>query len=119
MSETHAQRVVQFYDTHPINEDQIMEKIAAAGDGSVIDEGFLMAHDQDHFGGTEAVDILARLAEIGPSSSRLVPKLTSACIGCGTAAGSGGGATGGGKAFPGSPEGWDGDAAILPTKSVS
>ena len=34
MSETHAQRVVQFYDTHPINEDQIMEKIAAAVPGT-------------------------------------------------------------------------------------
>jgi sarcosine/dimethylglycine N-methyltransferase len=68
MSEAHSQRVVHFYDTHPINEEQIMEKIAAAGDGSTVDEGFLMAHDQDHYGGTEAVDVLARLAAIGPAS---------------------------------------------------
>jgi ubiquinone/menaquinone biosynthesis C-methylase UbiE len=56
---------VQFYETHPINGQQILktlenEGIALAG----LDESVLKDYDQDHFGGTEAVDTLAQKAGI-------------------------------------------------------
>ena len=52
--------VVRFYETHPINEQQILHKLHAAGialDG--LTEDVLQHYDQDHFGGLEAVDALA------------------------------------------------------------
>ncbi|MGH6943791.1 MAG: SAM-dependent methyltransferase [Geminicoccaceae bacterium] len=61
--------VIRFYETHPINERQIMAKLEAdaiALDG--LTEDVLQDHDQDHFGGLEAVDVLARKAGIGPRS---------------------------------------------------
>jgi SAM-dependent methyltransferase len=59
-------RAVRFYDSHPINETQILHDLAR--DGIALDgltEDTLKAYDQDHFGGLEAVDILADTAEIG------------------------------------------------------
>ena len=52
--------VVRFYDTHPINEDEILAKLAARGanlDRLTQDE--LKDFDQDHYGGVQVVDALA------------------------------------------------------------
>lgn len=59
--------VVRFYETHPINEAQILDRLEAAGIAlEGLTEDVLQEHDQDHFGGLEAVDELARKAGIGP-----------------------------------------------------
>jgi ubiquinone/menaquinone biosynthesis C-methylase UbiE len=61
--------VIRFYETHPINEQQILHDLAR--DGVALDgltEAVLQRYDQDHFGGLEAVDVLARKAEIGPDT---------------------------------------------------
>jgi sarcosine/dimethylglycine N-methyltransferase len=58
--------VIHFYETHPINEEQILHRLNAAGiplDG--LTEDALQDHDQDHFGGLEQLDVLARKAGIG------------------------------------------------------
>jgi sarcosine/dimethylglycine N-methyltransferase len=58
--------VVRFYETHPINEQQILHDLARDGvplEG--LTEAVLQRYDQDHFGGLEAVDVLARKAGIG------------------------------------------------------
>ena len=58
--------VAQFYETHPINEEQILHDLAR--DGVALEgltEAVLQRYDQDHFGGLEAVDILADRAGIG------------------------------------------------------
>jgi ubiquinone/menaquinone biosynthesis C-methylase UbiE len=66
--QSHAQalsRAVAFYDAHPINEEQILHALAAKGVPlDRVDEEILKDHDQDHFGGTEANDILAAQAAI-------------------------------------------------------
>jgi sarcosine/dimethylglycine N-methyltransferase len=59
--------VVRFYETHPINEQQILHDLAR--DGIALEgltEAVLQRYDQDHFGGLEAVDVLARKAGIAP-----------------------------------------------------
>ncbi|MDF2781326.1 MAG: Methyltransferase type 11 [Geminicoccaceae bacterium] len=61
--------VVHFYETHPINEQQILHDLAR--DGVALDgltEAVLQDYDQDHFGGLAAVDMLAEKAGIGPDS---------------------------------------------------
>lgn len=51
--------VVAYYDTHPINEDQIRAALAASGVAwDTLTEDILQRHDQDHFGGLEANDLL-------------------------------------------------------------
>jgi sarcosine/dimethylglycine N-methyltransferase len=62
-------RVVRFYDTHPIHGAQILEAIREKGvplEG--LTEEVLKEHDQDHFGGLEAIDILAQQAGIDRAS---------------------------------------------------
>jgi sarcosine/dimethylglycine N-methyltransferase len=57
--------VIDFYDTHPINEHEILNKLAAKGiplDG--LTENELKEFDQDHYGGFEATDALAAAADI-------------------------------------------------------
>ncbi|MGI9493338.1 MAG: methyltransferase domain-containing protein [Geminicoccaceae bacterium] len=64
----HAKAVVTYYDTHPINEHQILEKLAL--DGHVLDgltEAVLQNYDQDHYGGIDATEVLASEAEIDAS----------------------------------------------------
>ncbi|QIE55287.1 methyltransferase domain-containing protein [Pikeienuella piscinae] len=57
--------VESFYETHPISEKQIRDKLKAEGvDLSRLTEDILQSHDQDHFGGTGANDILAARADI-------------------------------------------------------
>jgi sarcosine/dimethylglycine N-methyltransferase len=61
--------VVHFYETHPINEQQILHDLAR--DGIALDgltEAVLQDYDQDHFGGLAAVDVLAEKAGIGRDS---------------------------------------------------
>ncbi len=59
--------VVQYYDTHPINEEQILSALAQRGsDAGQFTEETLKEHDQDHFGGLEANDILIAKADIQP-----------------------------------------------------
>jgi ubiquinone/menaquinone biosynthesis C-methylase UbiE len=51
--------VVAFYDAHPINEQQILNSLRARGIAlEGLTEEVLKDHDQDHFGGTAANDIL-------------------------------------------------------------
>jgi sarcosine/dimethylglycine N-methyltransferase len=57
--------VIQFYDTHPINETQILSALEARGIALAgLTQEVLNAHDQDHFGGLEANEILAAAAAI-------------------------------------------------------
>jgi len=58
-------QVIAYYDTHPINEQQILRSLAARGialDG--LTEEILKDHDQDHYGGTGANDALIAAAGI-------------------------------------------------------
>ena len=57
--------VVAFYDAHPINEEQILAALESKGVAMEnLTEDILQEHDQDHFGGVEANDILAATAGI-------------------------------------------------------
>jgi len=59
--------VVAFYDAHPINEDQILAALRRRGVAlERLTEDVLQEHDQDHFGGIAANDILAAQAQIEP-----------------------------------------------------
>lgn len=57
--------VVAFYDAHPINEEQILAALKSKGVVlESVTEDVLLEHDQDHFGGIQANDILAAKAGI-------------------------------------------------------
>ena len=57
--------VVQFYDNHPINEEQILGALKAKGIASdAITEDHLKEFDQDHYGGIGALEKLAQEAGI-------------------------------------------------------
>lgn len=57
--------VVQYYDTHPINEEQILDALRRRGIAlDQVTEEELKEHDQDHFGGLEANDLLIAKAGI-------------------------------------------------------
>jgi ubiquinone/menaquinone biosynthesis C-methylase UbiE len=59
--------VVEFYETHPINEDQILKTLRSKGISTEsLTEETLKDYDQDHYGGVEAVDTLARKVGIQP-----------------------------------------------------
>ena len=61
----HADSVTGFYDSHPINEEQILGALRAKGVPlDAVTEDDLKAFDQDHYGGTEALETLARHAGI-------------------------------------------------------
>jgi sarcosine/dimethylglycine N-methyltransferase len=61
--------VIHFYETHPINEYEILERLRADGiDLTTLSEEILKDYDQGHFGGLEAVDILAKKASIGAAT---------------------------------------------------
>jgi SAM-dependent methyltransferase len=65
MSAAHAAAVVRFYDSHPINEDEILARLAARGDDlDALTEDGLKDFDQDHYGGVAAVEALAEAAGI-------------------------------------------------------
>jgi sarcosine/dimethylglycine N-methyltransferase len=57
--------VVDFYDRHPINETQVLESARARGkDPRALGPEDLWEWDQDHYGGLQAVEALARRATI-------------------------------------------------------
>lgn len=59
------QAVERFYDFHPISARQIFDAVAARGIAREdITEEVLQLHDQDHYGGTAAVDRLITQAEV-------------------------------------------------------
>ena len=64
--------VTQYYDHHPINETQILERLAAEGisraDVSAKD---LSRFDQDHYGALAATDLLAEALSIGDGTTVL------------------------------------------------
>jgi len=64
--------VTQYYDSHPINESQIMDAIKSL---DLRDESLrphhLFAFDQDHFGGLEATRTLAQLTQMNAESTVL------------------------------------------------
>lgn len=60
------QHVLAFYSRHPISRDQILARIAAQrGHLDALVPEDLFAHDQDHYGGLDVVDVLADRACIG------------------------------------------------------
>ena len=62
-------RVVDFYDRHPINEGQILDTLARRGKNlSALAPEDLFDLDQDHYGGLEAVEALARLGGVHQGS---------------------------------------------------
>ena len=66
---THSNLVNVFYNTHPISESQVLDKLAQTGaDTSILTVELLQHHDQDHFGGLSATDALARHAKINQST---------------------------------------------------
>ena len=63
---THLELVTEFYDTPPISERQVLDKLVQDGfDLSSFDQAILQDYDQDHFGGLAATDTLASLTNIG------------------------------------------------------
>ncbi len=65
MSASQKAGVIRFYDTHPINEDEILAKLSARGTNlDTLTEDELKDFDQDHYGGVNVVDILADKAGI-------------------------------------------------------
>lgn len=71
MSDPRLQAVERFYDFHPISARQILDAVAARGIAAdAISEEVLMAHDQDHYGGTAATDRL--MAEAGVRAGDVV-----------------------------------------------
>ena len=66
MIDAHRSNVIGFFDTHPINEDEILVKLAARGANlGALTEDALQDFDQDHYGGIDAVKALADAAGIG------------------------------------------------------
>ena len=66
---THSNLVNVFYNTHPISESQVLDKLEQTGaDTSILTVELLQHHDQDHFGGLAATDALARHAKINKST---------------------------------------------------
>jgi ubiquinone/menaquinone biosynthesis C-methylase UbiE len=65
--------VVDFYDRHPINETQVLESARARHDrgGGPLSPEALWAWDQDHYGGVQAVEALARRAALVPGMAVL------------------------------------------------
>jgi sarcosine/dimethylglycine N-methyltransferase len=62
---TQPSAVIAFYDAHPINEEQILAALKSKHVPlESVTEEILQEHDQDHFGGIEANDILAAKAGI-------------------------------------------------------
>ena len=69
MNDTSAQ-LFYFYNRHPISRDIIIAKLRASrGHLDDLRPEDLYAHDQDHYGGIDATDELARQAQIGPGTA--------------------------------------------------
>jgi sarcosine/dimethylglycine N-methyltransferase len=61
-------RVIDFYDRHPISEQQVLDAVRRARGAGPLAAEDLFAFDQDHYGGLAAVDVLAQRAGITASS---------------------------------------------------
>jgi len=62
--------IVALYDRHPLGAEQILDELASRGkrlDRLTADDLFEL--DQDHYGGADATDALARAAAIGPGDA--------------------------------------------------
>jgi ubiquinone/menaquinone biosynthesis C-methylase UbiE len=60
---------LEFYDRHPISEGQVLDALARQGKAAeALAPEDLYAWDQDHYGGIEAVALLARGARVAPGS---------------------------------------------------
>lgn len=71
--------VTSFYENHPINEQQIIEKLSANNvDLNSLTEDVLQDYDQDHYGGIAANGALAKIAGIDNRS-----KVLDVCCGMG------------------------------------
>ncbi len=70
MTESHAQKPPnQLYAIHPVNEQQILDTLQSKGIAlETLTQNILQAYDMDHFGGTEAIDILADKSSITQST---------------------------------------------------
>jgi len=67
-NEAMTKAVTQFYDSHPINEDQILHALRQSGsDLANLTQDDLSPLDQDHYGGIEANTVLASKAGITQS----------------------------------------------------
>jgi sarcosine/dimethylglycine N-methyltransferase len=65
----HLEDVSRYYDDHPISEPEILADLRRRGkDLDHLTPDDLYPLDQDHYGGLEAVETLARRAGIGPGS---------------------------------------------------
>jgi sarcosine/dimethylglycine N-methyltransferase len=61
-----------FYDEHPINESEILEKVEKEGIARAdIKPEDLTRYDQDHYGGLAATDALVQALAIGPDTTVL------------------------------------------------
>jgi SAM-dependent methyltransferase len=59
----------RFYEHHPISEAAVLAAVRRRrGTLDGLTAGDLLAHDQDHYGGAAAVEVLARRGRIGPTS---------------------------------------------------
>ncbi|HKW95262.1 MAG TPA: methyltransferase domain-containing protein [Methylomirabilota bacterium] len=63
--------VVDFYDRHPINETQVLESARRRASHGALAPEELWRWDQDHYGGVQAVEALARRAAIRPGMAVL------------------------------------------------
>jgi sarcosine/dimethylglycine N-methyltransferase len=61
-------RVREYYDEHPISEAGVLAALAGRGLAGSLTADDLFEFDQDHYGGLEAVDALARRAGVGAAS---------------------------------------------------
>jgi ubiquinone/menaquinone biosynthesis C-methylase UbiE len=67
MAKSNKAEILRYYDTHPINEEGILAKLAARGTNlDALTQDELKDFDQDHYGGVGAVDLLASRAGIRP-----------------------------------------------------
>src|SRR5439155_21944398 len=61
-------RPIELYDRHPIDETHVRAAAARRRPGGRLAATDLFDFDQDHYGGVQAVEILARRAAVHPSS---------------------------------------------------
>jgi ubiquinone/menaquinone biosynthesis C-methylase UbiE len=65
--DTRFEAVEQFYEFHPISAEQVLAAVEARGLlGDCVTEDVLSAHDQDHYGGLDAVERLMAHARFQP-----------------------------------------------------
>jgi len=70
--DTRIEAVERFYEFHPISAEQVLAAVEARGLlGDRISEAVLSAHDQDHYGGLDAVERLMSHARFRPDDQVL------------------------------------------------